>query len=633
MTRWLLLFLGVVLSACGGGGDAVVAVTAPAAITLSGTAATGAAIAGRIYLKDAAGHEQFVDTTDGRFSFTVTGLSPPFMLKAQWSVNGTTQTLYSLAATAAAGTVNITPLTHLALVSAAGAIALDAAYAAGSASTFATIAAALPAALAQVQQSFAPLFAAQGVAHANPFGDVFAADHGGMDAVLDGVSVSYLAGTVTVADKASGAVVLEAPSADLSHAMTMPEWGAQNAALAADLNVAVAAGGDGLAVWSEPIAGRLVIRARFLLGHVGSAVTLSNSGDAGLPKPAFDAAGNAVVAWTQFENNRNDIWAARYTAASGTWGVPLRLSAATAVADANVPDVAVDGAGNAIVVWHQGDGRVNHFDVWSAVYSAAGDAWTAPVMQNDVSFSAANPHVALNGAGQGIVAWEQGQTDGTAVSNGPQDIWGRSATSAGVLGTSRRLNAVAGNVDGVYGQVAVAMDPQGNGFALWVQGSGTLPFVIHAARFASTNGWQASTVITSNALDNCYGPHLAFDATGNAVAVWQQQTGVGAFGGVTRYDAVSGWAASGAIGNDVPGDVYDPRIAVDGAGNATVVWYQWDTSSGALTVMFDRQLAGGSWGASRLLSPTTTTGFLFPVPRVASNAAGQTLAVWGINSN
>jgi hypothetical protein len=502
-----------------------------------------------------------------------------------------------------------------------------------SSSTFASIAAALPAALAQVQQSFAPLLAAQGVAHANPFGDAFAADHLGMDAVLDGVNVSYLAGTVTVADKASGAVVLEAPSADLSHAITMPAWSGQDAALAADLNVAVAAGGDGLAVWSEPVGGRLVIRARFLLGHAGAAVTLSNSGDAGLPRPAFDAAGNAVVVWTQYENNRNDIWAARYTAAAATWSAPLRLSAAAAVADANVPDVAVDAAGNAVVVWHQGDGRVNHFDVWSAVYSAAADAWAAPVLQNDTSFSAGNPHLAFNAAGQGIVAWEQQQSDGTTVSNGAQDIWGRSATSAGTWGTRARLNAIAGNVDGVYGQVAVAMDAQGNGFALWVQGSGTLPFVIHAARLAATNGWQASTVITSNALDSSYGPHLAFDAAGNAVAIWQQQTGVGAFAGVARYDAANGWIASGAIGNDVAGDVYDPRIAVDGAGNATAVWYQWDTASGAISVMFDRALAGGSWGASRLLSATATTGFLFPVPRVAANAAGQTLAVWGTNSN
>jgi hypothetical protein len=194
-----------------------------------------------------------------------------------------------------------------------------------------------------------------------------------------------------------------------------------------------------------------------------------------------------------------------------------------------------------------------------------------------------------------------------------------------------RLNAVAGNIDTVYGQVAVAVDAQGNGFALWVQGSGSLPFVIHAARRVAASGWQASAVITNNVLDNCYGPQIAIDAQGNAVAVWQQQTGTGAYGGVNRYAAATGWASSGAIGTDVPGDVYDPHVAIDGAGNATAVWYQWSDSG--IAVMSSRALAGSAWSASSLLGAVPSgSGFSYPVPRVAANAAGQTVAVWGIDS-
>ena len=49
--------------------------------------------------------------------------------------------------------------------------------------------------------------------------------------------------------------------------------------------------------------------------------------------------------------------------------------------------------------------------------------------------------------------------------------------------------------------------------------------------------------------------------------------------------------------------------------------------------MFDRALAGQAWGALRFLSATTTDGFLYPAPRMAANAAGQTLALWGTNSH
>ncbi|HKW84961.1 MAG TPA: hypothetical protein VJN68_14520, partial [Burkholderiaceae bacterium] len=600
-----------------------------AAATVAGVAATGAPIVGRISLKDAAGHEQFVDTTDGRYSFTLTGLTAPFMLKAQWSANGSVQTLYSFSASASGGIANITPLTHAIVVAAAGTEALAALYDAGDASAFGTIAGALPSAVSALQQSFAVLLASQGVAGTDPITTVFAADHTGMDAVLDGVDIGYVAGKLVVTDKASGAVLLEAPSTDPAHAMASA-WTAQDAAVAADPDVAVAADGRGLVVWSEIVNGHSAVRARFVSGGA-SAVTLSSSGDAGLPRLGFDASGNAVVVWTQYENSRNDIWAARYVAASQTWGSPVRISAQAAVSDANVPDVAVDGAGNAIVVWHQGDGRVNHFDVWSARYVASADAWSAPALVSDGINSAYTPRAAVNATGQGVAGWVQQQGDGTTVSNGPQDVWGRTLdASAGTWSARTRLNAVAGNVDAVYGQVAVAMDGQGNGFALWVQGSGSLPFVIHASRLVAASGWQASGVIVNNVLDNCYGPQVAFDAQGNAVAVWQQQTGTGAYGGVNRFGATTGWGTSAAIGTDVPGDVYDAHVAVDGAGNATAVWYQW--SDTGITVMSSRAPAGAAWGASILLGSVPSGGFSYPVPRVAANAAGQTLVAWGIDS-
>jgi hypothetical protein len=80
----------------------------------------------------------------------------------------------------------------------------------------------------------------------------------------------------------------------------------------------------------------------------------------------------------------------------------------------------------------------------------------------------------------------------------------------------------------------------------------------------------------------------------------------------------------------VPGIVYEPRIAIDGAGNATAVWYL-DTGT-ALEVMTDRAPAGAAWSASHLLSHTPTPGFSYPVPRVAANAGGTTLAIWGMDS-
>jgi hypothetical protein len=632
------------LSACGGGGAAGGTSSASSAsassvssssssvsssaASLSGVAATGAAIAGRIYLKDAAGHELFVDTLDGNYSFVLTGLTPPYMLKAQWVIGGVTHTLYSFSPSS--GRANITPLTQMIVAAAAGTDVLDPVYAIGNPATFATLSSALPTATAQLQQSLKPLLTHYSAQSIDPITGNFAADHTGMDALLDSISVNYLSGSVIVADKTSGAAVLEAPVNNFAHALAMPEWAAADAAIANDPDVAVDANGKGLVVWSEQVGANYVIRARFLTGTDAPAVTLSNAGNAGLPRIALDSAGDAIVVWTQDLGSRNEIWASRYAVASATWSTPVQVSSASAIADANVPDIAADGAGNAIVIWHQGDGRTNHFDVWSARYAMGSNSWVAPVMISDGVNSAYNPHVAVNASGQGILAWEHEQDDGTMISNGPKDITARTATTAGVMGSSVRLNAVAGNIDNVYGQIAVAMNSTGGGGVLWVQSSGVLPYVIQAAMYSGSS-WQASSVITNNVLDNNYGPHLAFDGAGNAIAVWQQQTGTGAYGGTNRYVVGTGWGTSGQLADQSLGDTYDTRIAVDAAGNATAVWYRWGTSS--IDVMLDRYLVGSGWGTAQVLSPTPTSGtFNYPVPRVATNASGLMLAIWGTDS-
>ncbi|MEW6683990.1 MAG: hypothetical protein AB1451_13915 [Nitrospirota bacterium] len=100
-------FLGLILLAgCNGGGGS----SSPAATTVTGTAATGAAIVGAtISIKDAAGDTATATTgTDGTYSLDVTGMTPPFLL--QVDVGGGSF-LYSVGETA--GTVNVHPLTDL----------------------------------------------------------------------------------------------------------------------------------------------------------------------------------------------------------------------------------------------------------------------------------------------------------------------------------------------------------------------------------------------------------------------------------------------------------------------------------------------------------------------------------------
>ena len=116
-----VLFLGVV-SGCGdGGGDST------SSNTLSGTAATGAAMQGKVRVR---GQQQLITpdiadniNADGSFSVTLEDadgntLSPPYIIQATPRGGGSGETLYSAATTT--GQVNVTPLTNIILANAVG---------------------------------------------------------------------------------------------------------------------------------------------------------------------------------------------------------------------------------------------------------------------------------------------------------------------------------------------------------------------------------------------------------------------------------------------------------------------------------------------------------------------------------
>jgi hypothetical protein len=106
----LVVLFGVFLGSCGGGGGG--SITSSNTQTFSGVAATGAGVVGIITLKDIpSGQVQATHTDDGRYTFNVTGLAGPFLLRAQ-SDDGAV-TLYGIAlksGNAVRGHLN--PLTH-----------------------------------------------------------------------------------------------------------------------------------------------------------------------------------------------------------------------------------------------------------------------------------------------------------------------------------------------------------------------------------------------------------------------------------------------------------------------------------------------------------------------------------------
>ncbi|ACM21519.1 lipoprotein cytochrome c, 7 heme-binding sites [Geotalea daltonii FRC-32] len=191
----------MMLSGCGGSNQS----SAPP--TVSGIAATGLPIVGQVYLKDSAATPRELSAPtgkDGSYVINVSGLTAPFIVKAQW--NGS-QSLVSFAS--APGTANINPLSHLIVASAAGVTDPETLYNSSQESKI-RISSGLQSSISQVISQLKPLMDAYGVT-VDPISGPFVANHTGLDAMLDGVKMEASGGTVTVSNRATGGTIFTAP--------------------------------------------------------------------------------------------------------------------------------------------------------------------------------------------------------------------------------------------------------------------------------------------------------------------------------------------------------------------------------------------------------------------------------------
>jgi hypothetical protein len=136
-------------------------------------------------------------------------------------------------------------------------------------------------------------------------------------------------------------------------------------------SVAMDPDGNALVVWqqgeSTPSNLLNIWANRFspLSGWAGAElITMNDAGQAGRPDLAIDQNGSALAVWGQRDSGRSDIWANRYTPASG-WGT-AELIEANDVGDAFAPQVAIDPSGNAVSAWMQWDGI--RYNIWANKY-------------------------------------------------------------------------------------------------------------------------------------------------------------------------------------------------------------------------------------------------------------------------
>lgn len=328
-------------------------------------------------------------------------------------------------------------------------------------------------------------------------------------------------------------------------------------------DIAFDANGNALVAWWELGAANKanIMAAYYTVGVGWGAATLleySDSGDATTPKVAFDADGNALVVWFQYDGTRYYVWSNRYTPGVGWAGAEILQS--NLAQSGYYPELSMTADGNAVAFWQQIDPGLNS-TMWSNRYTA-GVGWGIAEQVSNSSGFAYSHDVATDAAGNAIAVW--GVSENTLYS-----LWfSRYDTVSGWSAPELLETQDSGNA--YYARIV--MDDAGNAMVVWLQSSGSINS-LWARRYAVGAGWGPAQLIENDDSGNVSPPQLALDASGNVLVVWQQYNGSVYNIWSNRYRAGIGWGTAQTL-DTVAGSASYPHLAMNADGTGVAVWQQ-----------------------------------------------------------
>lgn len=327
----------------------------------------------------------------------------------------------------------------------------------------------------------------------------------------------------------------------------------------------VAADGTGLTVFTNDVGSIPTIRTLGATGttwNPGTALTATQTGLKNL-KVAIAPNGEGAAVWELPLADRTIVRGSTRSAA-GAWSNPVNISADTANTFSTSPDVAIDGSGNATVVW-------SHF---------------IPAVPG-ASAASSQAYVALKPAGVPSFNFIANLTDGNRWVNSVKVAVNADGKTAVVVGKTSGLAAGPTTVVETYARIA-------------------------GGNFYSVGGAALSG-----------GPIESYDVTVGPTGLGAMTFTAVPFGGGTppreiRYMAgvvngVGAWGITGSMSNSAL-DSIQPSIAVDANDNITVAWAQANALAASV-------VARTRFGVNGALTPITN---VTPLPTSGTDPAAVT---------
>lgn len=383
-------------------------------------------------------------------------------------------------------------------------------------------------------------------------------------------------------------------------------------ALARQSAQTMGAGGDIAAAWAEE-GGDIAATVRPASSTSFSPrEVLSTPGDhVGYPSVAINALGTVVVAWIDETAEHYEI---ALRPAGGTFSTPI-AAGPTGGGLQTSTSVAIDDSGDVLLGESDFQGIGHTYRAAYAWRPAGGTFAITPV--SEPASEAGQPVVAMNEAGDAVIAWEDRlgavHTVARAIERPANGAFG----SAHSLSNNSEYAFAIGVAAGGDGRIAV----------VWQYGSPAPPYRIEASASPSPSTPLSAPQTISPPVGNGEYPTIGVADDGEVLAAWDE---FGAAGTVDAASASAGAGFSPAFAVSKSGSVGDPRIALDAGGDALIGWGA--STAGIESVQAVTRSGDGVLGDEVTLSaPGEEIPLVFgnvPSAVVGMSTAGEAIAGW-----
>jgi hypothetical protein len=364
-----------------------------------------------------------------------------------------------------------------------------------------------------------------------------------------------------------------------------------------------------------------------------------------VPSVAMDVAGDAYAVWTTASDSSGHcpctVRAASSAAGTATFGAPVTVSTPASGTNAENARVAMDAAGDVIVVWNDpSGGGVLGTSAGPKVFASikpTGGGFGAPVAVSTADAGGTSPAVGMDSRGDAVLAYA------TKTASGATHAMTAFAPPGGPFGEPTDIVDPNDDVTG-WGATNLAVSPDGHAAVAFNAITGCEPSSTECASevkaATAPPGGPFGTPTTVSPVDEAGEPFLNGPSSFSSVATDDSgDAAVGYVGSttpegssfstqptaeVTFSDAGAPFIFTGSIGS--PPMAWGPAVAFDGSREGVAIAASGTSSADATGLDAAVRLPGAGFGPTQSLSPAGINGQLAVSGDLGSD--DETLGAW-----